>query len=106
MATGAGAESAGDVGDSGHELAEEFWGFVRMDDVLRAAVEVQFIEQARYEGRSFPVGEGDQENGFGKTVNQRQGLDFAGGGEALALEIHGIAGAGFGGGVRGKETVG
>ncbi len=49
--------------------------------------------------------EGDDNDGFGKTVNEGQGLGLAGRSETLALEIHSVAGAWFGGGVGGKEPV-
>ncbi len=56
MATGRGTLGARDVGDSGHQLAEEFRRVVRMNDVGRAATKMQFIEETRYEGSGFSIG--------------------------------------------------
>jgi hypothetical protein len=45
------------------------------------------------------------ENGFGEAVHDNQSFGLASDGEALALEVHGVAGAGFVGGVSGEESV-
>ena len=45
------------------------------------------------------VREWDEQDSFGETVDQGQGFGFARGVETLALEIHGVAGTGFDGGV-------
>ena len=51
------------------------------------------------------VGKGDEGHRFGETVNQGQGLGFTSFGEALALEVHSVAGAGFGRSVGGEKTM-
>jgi hypothetical protein len=44
---GCSAEDAGDVGDGVHKVAEEFGGVVRVEDVRRAAAEMQRVHQTR-----------------------------------------------------------
>jgi hypothetical protein len=51
------------------------------------------------------ISEGDNNDSFGETVDEGQGLGLSSRGEALALEIHGVTGTGFGGGVGGEKTV-
>ncbi len=51
---------------------------------------------------SLSVHEGDEKDGFCETVDQGQGFGFAGDGEALALEVHSVAGTRFGRGVGGE----
>jgi hypothetical protein len=50
-------------------------------------------------------GRGDKDHRFGEIINQGQGLGFTSSCEALALEIHSIAGAGFVRSVGGEEAV-
>jgi hypothetical protein len=56
VATGRGTLGARDVGDGGHQLAEEFRRVVRMEDVGRAAAKMQFVEETRYEGSGLAIG--------------------------------------------------
>ncbi len=86
---------ASDGGDGGHEFTQEFGGIIRVKDVWAAAAKMEFILKARYEGRGLTVGQGDEQNSFGETVDQGQGFCLASRGKALALEIHSVAGAGF-----------
>ena len=95
MTTGGGALCARDVGDRKQEVAKEFGGIVRMEDIGRAAAEVQRVQQSRYKGGGVAVEQGDKDDGFGKTVDQGEGLGFASSGGALTLKIHRVAGAGF-----------
>ncbi len=62
MSAGGRALGAGDGSDGGHEIAEEFRGVVRVDDVGRASAEMQFVEQFRYEGGGVAIEEGDQDD--------------------------------------------
>ena len=50
--------------------------------------------------------EWEDENGLSETVHDSQGFGLASNGLALALKVHGIAGAGFGGSVASKKSVG
>ena len=102
MSEGGGPRSAGDLGDACHQFAEEFGGVVGVDDVGGAASEVEFIQKARYQGGCVAVREGDDEDGFRKTVDEGQGFGFSRSGETLALEIHRVAGPGFLSGVGGE----
>ena len=52
------------------------------------------------------VREGNESHHLGEAVDDSQGFGLAGESETLALKIHGVAGAGFIRGVRGKHTVG
>ncbi len=68
MATGGGALSAGDGGDSLHELAQKFGRVVGVYDVGRAAVEVKGVQKARYESRGLAVGKGEDNHSLSETV--------------------------------------
>ncbi len=65
-----------------------------MNDVWSAASEVEFVEKTRYEGSGVAIREWDDQNSFGKTVDEGQGFGFARSGETLALEIHRVSGTG------------
>ncbi len=52
------------------------------------------------------VEKGKDENGFGEAIHDGQSLGFASDGETLALKVHGVTGARFGGGVASKKAVG
>ncbi len=105
MTTGGGALSARDGGDLIQKIAEELGGVVRMEDIGRAAAEVQRVQQSRYQSGGLAVGQRDDDDSFGKAVNDSEGLGFASSGETLTLKIHCVAGAGFHCGVGGKESV-
>ncbi len=98
--------SSGDGSNGSQELATEFWSVVGVQDVRATAAKVEFVEEARYEAGGLAIRKWNHKDSFGETVDESQGLGLASDGEALALEIHGIAGAGLGGGVRRKETMG
>ena len=105
MAIGGGASGARDVGDRKQKVADEFRGLVGMEDIGRAAAEVQRVHQSRYQGGGLAVGQWDKDDSFGEAVNESEGLGFASSGEALTLKIHRVAGAGFQCGVGCKESV-
>ena len=71
-----------------HQFAQELGRVVGVDYVRRAALEVESIEQARYEGGGLSVGEWDDDHSLGKTVDQGQGFGLAGDGTTLALKVH------------------
>ncbi len=56
MTAGCGALGASDVGDGGHQLAEEFRRIVRVEDIRGATAKMKFIEKKRCKGSGFPVG--------------------------------------------------
>ncbi len=90
---------AGDSGNGSHELTQEFRRIIGMEDVGATAAKMEFVHQARYEGGSLTVGQGNKQDSFSETIDQSQGFGLASRGKALALEIHSIAGAGFVGGI-------
>ena len=105
MAAGRSASGACYVGDCRHKFAEEFRRVVGVEDIGGAAAKVEFIEEPRYEGGGLAVGQGDEDHGFREAINQGQSFGFASFCEALALEVHSVAGAGFVRGVGGEETM-
>ncbi len=96
---------AGDGGDGIHKLAEEFRRIIGVEDVGATAAKMELIQKTRYEGGGLTVGQGNDHDSLGKTVDQGQGFGLASRGKALALEIHSIAGSGFVGGVRREQAV-
>ena len=91
---GGGGGGVGDCADCFHNFAHEFCCSVRVDDVGASAAEMNFVDERWCQCKCFPVGEGD--NGYPPciAVDDCKGFALARSGEALPLEIHGIAGAG------------
>ena len=77
-----------------------------MDDVRCASGKPDGVEEGGNEGGCGAVLEGKDENSFGETVYDCQSFGLASDGLTLALEVHGVAGARFGGSVAGEESVG
>ena len=77
-----------------------------MDDFRCASGKPDGVEEGGNEGGRGAVLEGEDENSFGETVHDCQSFGLASDGLTLALEVHGVAGAGFRGGVAGEESVG
>ena len=77
-----------------------------MDDVRCAAGEPNCVEEGGDEGGRGAVFEWEDKDGLGEAVHDSQGFGLACYGLTLALEVHGISGARFGGGVAGEEAVG
>ena len=73
-----------------------------MEDIGRAAAEMQGVHETRYQSGGLAVGQGNKDDSFRKAVDESEGLGFASSGEALTLKVHRVAGAGFDGGVGGK----
>ena len=76
-----------------------------MDDVRCASGKPDGVEEGGNEGGRGAVLEGNDENSFGETVHDCQSFGLASDGLTLALEVHGVAGARFGGSVACEEAV-
>ena len=76
-----------------------------MDDFRCASGKPDGVEEGGNEGGRGAVLEGKDENSFGETVHDCQSFGLASDGLTLALEVHGVAGARFGGGVSCEESV-
>ena len=105
LSAGGSVLRAGDGGNSSHKLTEKFRRIIGVEDVGATAAKMEFVQKTRYEGRGLTVGQGNDQDSLGKTVDQGQSFGLAGRGKALALEVHSIAGAGFVGGVRREQAV-
>ncbi len=85
---------------------QELGSGVGVDNVRCASGKPDGVEEGGNEGGRGAVLEGKDEDGFGEAVHDSQSFGFASDGLTLALEVHGVAGAWFVGGVAGEESVG
>ncbi len=76
-----------------------------MDDIRCATGEPYCVEEGGIESGRGAVLEGEDKDGFRETVHDSQSFGLASDGLTLALEVHGVAGAGFVGGLAGEESV-
>jgi hypothetical protein len=77
-----------------------------VNDIRCATGKPYGIEEGGNEGGRGAVLEGKDKDGFREAVHDSQSFGLASDGLTLALEVHGVAGAGFVGGVAGEESVG
>ncbi len=76
-----------------------------MNGVRCAAGELDGVQEWGNKSEGGAVFESEDKDGFGEAVHDCQGFGFACEGETLALEVHGVAGAGLVGGVAGEESM-
>ena len=76
-----------------------------MDDVWIATAEIDLVEKRRYQGVGGAVGEGYDHNGLGEGIDDGEGFTVPVVSDALALEVHVVAGTGAREGAVGVHAV-
>ncbi len=97
--------AGGGENSSEQELRQELRSGIGVEDFRCASGKPDGIEEGGNEGGRGAVLEGKDENSFGETVHDSQSFGLASDGLTLALEVHGVAGARFGGSVACEESV-
>ena len=92
--------------NSSEQLGQKLGSSIGVDNIRCATGEPYCVEEGGNKGGRGAVREGEDKNGFREAVHDSQSFGLAGDGLTLALEVHGVAGAGFVGGVAGEESVG
>ncbi len=106
VSTGGGVLCARGGENSSKQRGQELGSSVGVNYIRCATAEPDCVEEGGNKGGRCAVLEGEDKDGFGETVHDSQSFGLASNGLALALEVHGVAGAGFVGSVAGEESVG
>ncbi len=95
VTTGSGVLCACGDENSSEQLGQKLGSSIGVDNVRCATGEPYCVEEGGNEGGRGVVLEGEDKYGFREAVHDSQSFGLASDGLTLALEVHGVAGAGL-----------